>query len=67
MILFTKRIRRVIDNISVTNNKYNMNTTKFITNEMKINKQMYELGLIDHVTYLVTKYKLKAMRIELNK
>lgn len=44
-----------------------MMTTKFISNEMKINQQLYDLGLIDHVTYLVTKYKLIAMKIEINK
>ena len=44
-----------------------MMTTKFITNEMKINQQLYDLGLIDHVTYTVTKYKLITMKVQLNK
>ncbi len=42
-----------------------MRNTRWLTYELKLNKQLYDLGLIDHVEYIVRKTKLKAMNKQL--
>ena len=38
-----------------------MRHTRWVAYELKLNKQLYDLGLIDHVEYIVRKMKLKVI------
>lgn len=42
-----------------------MKHTRWLAYELKLNKQLYDLGLIDHVEYIVRKMKLKVMNKQL--
>lgn len=42
-----------------------MRHTRWLAYELKLNKQLYDLGLIDHVEYIVRKMKLKVMNKQL--
>ena len=38
-----------------------MKHTRWVAYELKLNKQLYDLGLIGHVEYIVRKMKLKVI------
>ena len=38
-----------------------MKQTRWLSYELKLNKQLYDLGLIDHVEYIVREMKLKVI------
>jgi hypothetical protein len=42
-----------------------MKHTRWVAYGLKLNKQLYDLGLIDHVEYIVRKMKLKVINKQL--